>query len=137
MFLIIVVVNFTFSLYKLCKENVLLNTLLHFLHSIIMLWRKKKTREELLTIDHWFSIFTSAIRQDYYVPKKQFTFSVFFSAQHSPVQMFCSVWSHAHRGHKHLRVDPDRVQGRNQGHCRIQSGQGRGRLRGLHDQRWE
>ena len=45
-----------------------------------MLWRKKKTREELLTIDHWFSIFTSAIRQDYYVPKKLFTFSVFFSS---------------------------------------------------------
>lgn len=44
-----------------------------------------------------------------------------FSAQHSPVQMFCSVWSNAHRRDKYLRLDQNRLQGRNQGHCGLQS----------------
>ena len=38
-----------------------------------------------------------------------------FSAEHPPVQVFRPVRSDAHRGHQHLRVDQNRVQGGHQG----------------------
>ena len=38
-----------------------------------------------------------------------------FSAEYPPVQVFRPVRSDAHRGHQHLRVDQNRVQGGHQG----------------------
>ena len=49
--------------------------------------------------------------------------------------MLGPVRADAHCGDERVRVDPHHLQGGHQGHRRLPGGQGRGSLRGLHDQR--